>query len=270
MGPLLLEASCGIRCITRPNDSATPSTAGCIEERDFKDREIAVLRHQVDTLRRHNPPAEGDDARATVLRSGKSAVAQDAVAGLHRHARDPVAVASLVARRWTYSRSVGRPPMAHDVRDLGASGSCARTRAEGINGLSGELKDVHGGLVPPAALAEDLHCGNIERSRLVGDCHGYDSTQHPAGRRRSAAPWKLISLVLILSLEDRGAAGFSTADCPRLLGDVSADQDDLGYSPRFGARRSNGDEEPSEGYTRLEGRSRTWAIAWLDQRLRAS
>jgi hypothetical protein len=55
---------------------------------------------------------------------------------LHRHAGDAAALhRRLVAKRWTYARPVGRPPMRREIRDL-CSGSRQRTRGGAIHGLS--------------------------------------------------------------------------------------------------------------------------------------
>ncbi|MDX6660973.1 MAG: putative transposase [Solirubrobacteraceae bacterium] len=88
--------------------------------REFKELEIVVLRHELEILRRQTgrPRLRPADraflaAAGRVLprrRWGALFVTPDTLMRWHRQ---------LVARRWTYShRSVGRPPVAREIREL--------------------------------------------------------------------------------------------------------------------------------------------------------
>jgi putative transposase len=86
---------------------------------DFKDLEIIVLRHELAILRRRT-------SRPTMTWTDRLVLA--AASRLLARARwrsfivTPATLLSwhrrLVAKRWTYARSPGRPPIGHEIREL--------------------------------------------------------------------------------------------------------------------------------------------------------
>ena len=92
--------------------------SGCFRSRLGKEVEIAVLRHQVEVLRRQVTRLDLEPADRAVLallsrvlpRARWSAFAVTPATILRRHRE-------LVRRRWTYPK-VGRPPLDEEVRDL--------------------------------------------------------------------------------------------------------------------------------------------------------
>jgi putative transposase len=104
---------------------------------DIKELELAVLRHELDILRRRTkrPPLTMADrlflAAASRLLPRKNwrsfIITPETLLRWHRR---------LVAKGWTYARPVGRPPMRGEVRGLVVR--LARENPGGdINGLSG-------------------------------------------------------------------------------------------------------------------------------------
>ena len=90
-----------------------------LRSNDFKDLEIVVLRHELAILRRrtHRPAMTWTDrlflaAASRLLPRGRwqsFIVTPGTLLRWHRH---------LVAKRWTYPRRAGRPPLRREIRTL--------------------------------------------------------------------------------------------------------------------------------------------------------
>ena len=86
---------------------------------DFKELEIIVLRHELDILRRQARPATVTTVDRLFLAAASRLLPKDRWRSfmvtpgtlLRWHRR-------LLARRWTYARPAGRPPMRREVREL--------------------------------------------------------------------------------------------------------------------------------------------------------
>jgi hypothetical protein len=91
----------------------------CARSKDFKDLEIMVLRHELAILRRttRRPSTTAVDrmflaaaSRLLPRAQWRSFIVTPATL-LRWHRR-------LIAKRWTYARSVGRPPMRRETREV--------------------------------------------------------------------------------------------------------------------------------------------------------
>src|SRR6476661_4817148 len=113
--------------------------SGCFRSRLGKDAEIAVLRHQIEVLRRQVRPLDLEPADRAVLallsrllpRARWSAFMVTPATILRWHRE-------LVRRRWTYPK-LGRPPLDDEIRDPRPKVTCAP--GEGASGPVASIRE---------------------------------------------------------------------------------------------------------------------------------